>query len=102
MAVAFAVAADVDRRLLKPGEGGPFFESGRTAPGGDFPVNTNGGGLSCLHPGMYGMFLLIEASRQLWGERGEAQVAGAKTALCHGTGGTLSSGATCILSTERG
>ena len=88
--------------FCKPGEGGPFFESGRTAPGGDFPVNTNGGGLSCLHPGMYGMFLLIEASRQLWGERGEAQVAGAKTALCHGTGGTLSSGATCILSTERG
>lgn len=84
------------------GEGGAFVSNGRTAPGGAFPMNTNGGGLSCLHPGMYGLFLLIEASRQLWGERGEGQVKGAKTALCHGTGGTLSSGSTVILSTERG
>ena len=83
--------------FCKPGEGGAFFENGRTAPGGDFPMNTNGGGLSYAHPGMYGIFLLIEAVRQLRGECGERQVAGVKTALCHGTGGTLSSGATTIL-----
>ncbi|MGV3571522.1 MAG: acetyl-CoA acetyltransferase [Ramlibacter sp.] len=82
------------------GEGGAFVSSQRTAPGGAFPLNTNGGGLSYAHPGMYGIFLLIEAVRQLRGECGERQVEDAVTALVHGTGGTLSSGATCILSTR--
>ena len=63
-------------------------------------MNTNGGGLSYAHPGMYGIFLLIEAVRQLCGECGERQVAHAELALVHGTGGTLSSGATVILSRE--
>jgi acetyl-CoA acetyltransferase len=87
--------------FCKPGEGGPFVAGGRTAPGGALPMNTNGGGLSYTHTGMYGMFLLVEAVRQLRGECGERQVAGAKTALCHGTGGILSASATAILSTER-
>ena len=82
------------------GEGGAFVAGQRTAPGGAFPLNTNGGGLSYAHPGMYGIFLLIEAVRQLRGECGERQVKDAVTALVHGTGGTLSSGATCILSTR--
>ena len=81
-----------------PGEGGAFVANQRTAPGGDFPLNTNGGGLSAIHPGMYGMFLLLEASRQLRGEAGERQVKDAETALVHGTGGMLSSGSTIILS----
>ena len=80
------------------GEGGQFVSAQRTAPGGAFPMNTNGGGLSYAHPGMYGIFLLSEAVRQLRGEAGARQVIGAETALVHGTGGTLSSGATCILS----
>jgi acetyl-CoA acetyltransferase len=79
------------------GAGGDFVSGQRTAPGGAFALNTNGGGLSYAHPGMYGIFLLIEAVRQLRGECGERQVANARTALVHGTGGTLSSGATCIL-----
>ncbi|MBV1867542.1 MAG: thiolase [Marinosulfonomonas sp.] len=83
--------------FCKPGEGGPFVSNQNTAPGGAFPMNTSGGGLSALHPGMFGIFLLIEAARQLRGECGERQVSGAKTALVHGTGGTLSSGATVIL-----
>jgi len=83
--------------FCKRGEGGKFVENQRTAPGGAFPMNTNGGGLSYAHPGMYGIFLLIEAVRQLRGECGERQVKNAQTALAHGTGGTLSSGATCIL-----
>ena len=58
--------------FCKPGEGGAFVSGQRTAPGGDFPMNTNGGGLSYTHPGMYGMFLLIEAIRQLRGECGAA------------------------------
>jgi acetyl-CoA acetyltransferase len=81
-----------------PGEAGAFVSGQRTAPGGAFPMNTNGGGLSYAHPGMYGIFLLIEAVRQLRGEAGERQVPNVRTALVHGTGGTLSSGATCILS----
>ncbi|CAN7781826.1 acetyl-CoA acetyltransferase [Cupriavidus necator] len=80
------------------GEGGAFAGSQRVGPGGVFPLNTNGGGLSFAHPGMYGLFLLIEAVRQLRGEAGARQIPGAQTAIVHGTGGTLSSGATCILS----
>ena len=79
------------------GEGGSFVSGQRTAPGGPFPMNTNGGGLSYCHPGMYGIFLLIEATRQLRGECGPRQVEGARIALAHGTGGVLSSGATVIL-----
>jgi acetyl-CoA acetyltransferase len=82
------------------GEGGAFVSGQRTAPGGLFPMNTNGGGLSFCHPGMYGIFLLIEATRQLRGECGERQVEGARIALAHGTGGALSSGATVILGKE--
>ncbi len=79
------------------GEGGSFVSGQRTAPGGPFPMNTNGGGLSYCHPGMYGIFLLIEATRQLRGECGPRQVENACIALAHGTGGVLSSGATVIL-----
>jgi acetyl-CoA acetyltransferase len=78
---------------------GAFVESGAIAPGGSLPVNTNGGGLSCTHPGMYGIFALIEAVRQLRGEAGERQVPGVHVALAHGNGGTLSSQATAILGT---
>ena len=79
------------------GEGGTFVSGQRTAPGGPFPLNTNGGGLSYCHPGMYGIFLLIEAVRQLRGESDVRQVANARLALVHGTGGVLSSAATCVL-----
>lgn len=79
------------------GESGSFVEGQRTAPGGDFPLNTNGGGLSYCHPGMYGIFLLIEAVRQLRGEADSRQVPDARLALVHGTGGVLSSAATCVL-----
>ena len=86
--------------FCKQGEGGAFVSGQRTAPGGDFPMNTNGGGLSYAHPGMYGIFTIIEAARQLWGECGERQIPGAKIALAHGTGGVLSSTATIILSSD--
>ena len=88
-----------DLGFCKKGEAGSFVENGGIAPGGHLPVNTNGGGLSCVHPGMYGIFALIEAVRQLRGEGGARQIAGAVTALAHGNGGTLSSQATAILGT---
>src|SRR5205823_12487403 len=84
----------------KEGEGGAFASGQRTAPGGCFPMNTNGGGLSYTHSGMYGMFTLVEAVRQLRGECGPRQVAGARIALCHGLGGMFSAAATLIAGTE--
>ncbi len=89
-----------DLGFCKKGEGGPFISGGRISPGGELPVNTNGGGLSYCHPGMYGLFLLIEAVRQLRGECGARQVPGAETAIAHGNGGVLSSQSTVILGTE--
>lgn len=89
-----------DLGFCKKGEGGAFVEGGRIAPGGSLPVNTNGGGLSCVHPGMYGLFTLVEATRQLSGTAGERQVAGARLAVAHGNGGELSHQATVILGTE--
>ncbi len=86
--------------FCKRGEGGAFVQNGRIGLGGALPVNTDGGGLSSNHPGMRGIFLVIEATRQLRGERGAAQVADARLALCHGTGGMLGqrhSGATVVL-----
>jgi acetyl-CoA acetyltransferase len=86
-----------DLGFCPKGEGGRFVESGAIAPGGSLPVNTNGGGLSFCHPGMYGLFTLVESIRQLRGEAGDRQIKGASMALAHGNGGTLSSQATCIL-----
>ncbi|MYN13139.1 thiolase [Pusillimonas sp. TS35] len=89
-----------DLGFCKKGEGGEFVSNGAIAPGGRLPVNTNGGGLSCVHPGMYGIFILIEAVRQLRGDCGERQVKDAKLAVVNGNGGTLSSQSTAVLGTE--
>jgi len=86
-----------DLGLCKKGEGGAFVAGGRIGPKGTLAVNTNGGGLSYCHPGMYGLFLLIEAVRQLRGECGLRQVKDCDVALAHGNGGVLSSQATVIL-----
>lgn len=88
-----------DMGFCKKGEGGAFVANGNIAPGGSLPVNTNGGGLSCVHPGMYGIFLLIEAVQQLRGECGARQIKNAKLAACNGNGGYLSSQVTAILGT---
>jgi len=86
-----------DLGFCKKGEGGAFVSNGRLAPGGAFAVNTNGGGLSYCHPGMYGLYLLIEAVRQIRGECGERQVRKHDTAIVHGNGGVLSAQSTVIL-----
>ena len=81
----------------EPGEGPDFVANQRTAPGGDFAMNTSGGGLSYTHSGMYGMFLVLEAVRQLRGETGERQLDDPRLCLINGTGGSLSSTGTVVL-----
>jgi acetyl-CoA C-acetyltransferase len=86
--------------FCRKGEGGAFVQNGRIGLGGALPVNTDGGGLSSNHPGMRGIFLVIEAVKQLRGECGPRQVKDCEVALCHGTGGMLGlrhSGVTLVL-----
>ena len=89
-----------DLGFCKKGEGGPFAGGGALAPGGALPGQTTGGGLAYTHPGAFGAFLLVEATRQLRGEGEDRQVVDANVALAHGTGGVLSATSTVILGTE--
>jgi acetyl-CoA acetyltransferase len=89
-----------DLGFCPKGEGGPFAADGKLGPGGSLPMNTNGGGLSYTHPGMYGMFLIVEAVRQLRGESGPRQAEGAEVAVAHGSGMVLSIMSTLVLGTE--
>ncbi|MDP6606457.1 MAG: acetyl-CoA acetyltransferase [Dehalococcoidia bacterium] len=86
--------------FVEKGESGPFFAEMRTAPGGDFPMNTNGGGLSYTHTGMYGMFAIQESVAQLRGESGDRQVDGVETGIVHAPGGMFSLAATLILGNQ--
>ncbi len=91
-----------DLGFCKKGEGGAFVQGGRLAIDGPLPTNTDGGGLSSNHPGMRGMFLIIEATKQLRGDFAGTprQVKDCKIALCHGTGGNIGTrqgGVTLIL-----
>jgi len=90
-----------DLGFCRKGEGGAFVSGGGIAPGGALAVNTNGGGLSYNHPGMYGLLLLVEAVRQARGECGERQAAEHDVVLAHGNGGVLSSQVTAILGSEQ-
>ncbi|MES2979765.1 MAG: acetyl-CoA acetyltransferase [Pseudomonadota bacterium] len=86
-----------DLGFCPKGEGGRFVADGNISPGGTLPVNTNGGGLSCVHPGMYGLFTMVEATQQLMGTAGRRQVPSVDIALAHGNGGELASQAVVIL-----
>jgi acetyl-CoA acetyltransferase len=90
-----------DLGFCPKGEGGAFVEGGRLGPGGALPTNTNGGGLSYTHPGMYGVFLVVEAVRQLRGEAGARQLPSCDVAVASGSGGVLSAMSTCVLGSER-
>ena len=89
-----------DLGVCAKGEGGALVENNGIGPGGKVAVNTNGGGLSYCHPGMYGLFLLIEAARQIQGVCGDRQVDDVNLAIAHGNGGVLSSQCTVILGSE--
>jgi acetyl-CoA acetyltransferase len=87
-----------DLGIVGRGEAGAFIEEGHTSPGGSLPMNTNGGGLSYTHTGVYGMFLMQESIRQLRGEAA-AQVDGARISVAHGVGSMFTSASTIVFGT---
>jgi acetyl-CoA acetyltransferase len=89
-----------DLGFCKPGEAAAFIRERNTAPGGKLPLNTNGGGLSYMHSGMYGMYALQESVRQMRGIA-PAQVPGARIAVSHGVGGMFGASGTIIFTNER-
>lgn len=100
---AFTIAVLVGLEELgfcKRGESGAFVQGGRIAPGGEFPVNTSGGGLSFNHGGMFGMPLMIESVRQLRGECGERQVQDARHCLLQAYGLLMSAYMVLVLGTD--
>lgn len=84
-----------DLGFCSRGDGAAFIEDGNTRPGGSLPMNTNGGGLSYMHSGMYGMYALQESVRQMRGIS-PAQVAGAEISVCLGVGGMFGA-AGCVV-----
>jgi acetyl-CoA acetyltransferase len=88
-----------DLGFVERGEAAHFIAEGHTRPGGKLPLNTNGGGLSYMHSGMYGMYALQESVRQMRGTS-PAQVDGAKISVCHGVGGMFAAAGTIIMSNE--
>lgn len=89
-----------DLGFCSRGEAPGFIWERNTAIGGTLPLNTNGGGLSYMHSGMYGMYALQESVRQLRGTAA-AQVAGAKVSIAHGVGGMFAASGTIVMSNER-
>ena len=88
-----------DLGFVGRGEAGDFIWERNTATGGRLPLNTNGGGLSYMHSGMYGMVALQESVRQLRGTA-PAQVAGAKISIAHGVGGMFGASGTIVMASE--
>ena len=89
-----------DLGFMPPEATGEFIANRNTAPGGKLPVNTNGGGLSYMHSGMYGMYALQESVRQMRGIA-PAQVSGARISVCHGNGDMFGAAGTIIFSNQR-
>ncbi|MEM9622646.1 MAG: thiolase [Pseudomonadota bacterium] len=103
---SFTITAAITAEMLglaPLGEGHTLWKDGHAAPGGKFPINTNGGGLSFNHSGMYGMPLLIEGYRQLSGTAEDGvhgdpgKQTSARTCVVNGTGGSLSTTGTLVL-----
>ena len=88
-----------DLGFLPRGEAGAFIAELQYAPGGKLPLHTNGGGLSYMHSGMYGMYALQESVRQMRGTA-PAQIPGAKISVCHGVGGMFAASGAIIMSNE--
>jgi acetyl-CoA acetyltransferase len=89
-----------DLGFVPRGEAGRFIAERNTAPGSKLPLNTNGGGLSYMHSGMYGMYALQESVRQMRGNA-PAQIPGANVSVCHGVGGMFAASGTIIFSNQQ-
>ena len=89
-----------DLGFVGRGEAAAFIWERNTAPGGRLPLNTNGGGLSYMHSGMYGMYALQESVRQMRGIA-PAQVPDAKISVAHGVGGMFATSGTIVMSNQR-
>ncbi|MEC9239675.1 MAG: thiolase [Pseudomonadota bacterium] len=88
-----------DLGFVERGEAGAFIEEGHTRPGGKLPLNTNGGGLSYMHSGMYGMYALQESVRQIRGTAA-AQVEGAEVSVCLGVGGMFAASGCIVMGSQ--
>jgi acetyl-CoA acetyltransferase len=88
-----------DLGFCDKGQAASFICDRNTAPGGKLPLNTNGGGLSYMHSGMYGMYALQESVRQLRGSAA-AQVPDAQISIAHGVGGMFAASGTIILTNQ--
>ena len=88
-----------DLGFVERGEAGAFIEDGHTRPGGKLPLNTNGGGLSYMHSGMYGMYALQESVRQVRGTAA-AQVVGAEVSVCLGVGGMFAASGCIVMGNQ--
>lgn len=88
-----------DLGFVGRGEAGAFIEEGHTRPGGKLPLNTNGGGLSYMHSGMYGMYALQESVRQIRGTAA-AQVEGAEVSVCLGVGGMFAASGCIVMGSQ--
>jgi acetyl-CoA acetyltransferase len=89
-----------DLGFVKFGESGDFVADGNTVKGGPLPMNTNGGGLSYTHSGMYGMFAIQEAVRQLRGEAA-AQIPDLHISFVQGVGYFFGAAGSLVLSNQR-
>ena len=88
-----------DLGFVERGEAGAFIEEGHTRPGGTLPLNTNGGGLSYMHSGMYGMYALQESVRQIRGTAA-AQVTDAEVSVCLGVGGMFAASGCIVMGSQ--
>ena len=88
-----------DLGFVERGEAAGFIGERHSAPGGKLPINTNGGGLSYMHSGMYGMYALQESVRQVRGVA-PAQIENTQISVCHGVGGMFGASGTVIFSNQ--
>ena len=90
-----------DLGFVGRGEAGAFIAEGNTAPGGKLPLNTNGGGLSYTHTGMYGMFAHPGVACGSCAARRRRRWRTYRSACAHGVGGMFAASGTVVFSNQK-